>query len=210
MMKAAKRRQQVHSKNGSLHKMMQALSVRNRRQRETEMTRLRASMGSVDLSLPEDPGLLEAAGRVALAHGQLELMLRMTIKTLAGLTVEEVLDATPRSKNWELRRDIVSLFNKKTKDTSLRLRLRAIMGKCESLSSERNRLLHNTWALAPDGSVVTKGPNHAWGQAATPKDLCKLAAQTSDVVATLNRERLEGFIRQVCDASQDAGGAAHT
>ncbi len=54
-------------------------------------------MGIVDLSLPEDPALLEAAGRVALAHGQLELILRMTIKTLAGLSVDEALNATQNS-----------------------------------------------------------------------------------------------------------------
>jgi hypothetical protein len=151
-------------------------------------------MSSINLSLPEDLDLLEAAGRVALAHGQLELMLRMTIKTLAGLSIEEALSATQSGKNWELRRDTVALFNGKTKDISLRLKLRAIVGKCERLSNERNRLLHNAWELAADGSVVTTGPNHAWGHAATPDDLRKLASEISNVVATLNRERLEGFI----------------
>ncbi len=107
-------------------------------------------MGIVDLSLPEDPALLKAAGRVALAHGQLELILRMTIKTLAGLSVDEALNATQNSKNWELRRDIISLFNNKTKDPVLRYKLKAIIGKCEQLSKEQNRLLHNAWAIAPD------------------------------------------------------------
>lgn len=170
------------------------------------MTKLRASMGSVDLSLSEDPDLLEAAGSLALAHGQLELMLRMTIRTLAEITVDEALSATQKSKNWELRKCVHSIFNKKTKDMQLRLKLKSIIGTCERLSEERNRLLHNTWAIAPDGSVVTKGPDHAWGPASKPNDLRKLASEISDVVATLNHARLQGFIRQVCDASQDAPG----
>src|SRR5438445_745732 len=110
------------------------------------MALMRASIGSVDLSLPSIPGLLEAAGRVALAHGQLELMLRMTIKTLGNVKVKEALDATASSKNWELRKQIISLFNGKTKDPALRLKLRAILGACERLSDKRNRLLHNAWA----------------------------------------------------------------
>ena len=72
-------------------------------------------MSSVTLQLPDDQELIKAAGCVALAHGQLELMLRMTIKTLAGATVQEALDATARSKNWELREEIKKHFNSKTK-----------------------------------------------------------------------------------------------
>jgi hypothetical protein len=175
---------------------------------EANMTKLRASMGSVDLVLPDDPDLPEAAGRVALAHGQLELMLRMTIKTLGGLTVDEALYATEKSKNWELRRDIVSLFNSKTKDTSLRLKLRAVLGKCESLSDKRNRLLHRAWALDSDGCIVTKGPDHTWGKQTTPNDLRKLASEIGGVVTTLNHERRSGFIGKVCEASQNALGSA--
>jgi hypothetical protein len=154
-------------------------------------------MGSVQLILPEAPGILEAAGRVALAHGQLELMLRMTIKTLARVTVKEALDATARTKAWELRAEIMSLFKAKTKDPELRVKLKAILGKCEALSDERNRLLHNAWAIAEDGSVVAKGPNHAWGEAATPDSLNKLAADIREQVEILNKARLHGFVHDV-------------
>ncbi len=48
---------------------------------------LTTATGHVILELPGDDQLLMAAGRVALAHGQLELMLRMVVKSLSGLTV---------------------------------------------------------------------------------------------------------------------------
>jgi hypothetical protein len=155
-------------------------------------------MGHVNLALPGDGELLKAAGRVALAHGQLELMLRMTIKSLSGLTVREALDATQRTKNWELRDEILRLFKGKTPDPTLRLKLKAILGRCEHVSDDRNRLLHNAWALAADGSVVMKGDNHAWGPAATVSDLDALAEDITSIVNELNEVRLSGFIHSVC------------
>lgn len=162
------------------------------------MTKLRASMEDVTLHCPGDTALLEAAGRVSLAHGQLELMLRMTIKTLSGLTVQAALDATETTKNWELRRDIGKLFRQKTKDVTLHYKLKALLGRCEALSSERNRLLHNAWAIAPDGSIVTKGEKHAWGKAPTADDLNSLASEINKYVELLNEARLRGFIHNVC------------
>lgn len=44
--------------------------------------------------IPEDPILLAAFGEVALRHEHLVHILRMLIKTLAGLDVNEALDAT--------------------------------------------------------------------------------------------------------------------
>lgn len=162
------------------------------------MTQMRASMGMVNLSLPGDGELLAAAGRVALSHGQLELMLRMTIKTLSGLSVSEALNATGKMKNWEIRKEIESLFKRKSAEPAERLKLKAILGKCEQLSEERNRLVHNAWALAEDGSVLMKGDRRAWGEAASADDLNALAQEIGDTVNALNEARLKGFIREVC------------
>ena len=44
--------------------------------------------------VPEDPALLAAFGEVGLRHEHLSHILRMAIKTLAGLEVNDALDAT--------------------------------------------------------------------------------------------------------------------
>jgi hypothetical protein len=162
------------------------------------MTKLRASMGHVALEFPDDPNLLEAAGKVALAHGQLELMLRMTIKTLDGLSVQDALTLTAKRKNWGLRKDIEKKFSQKTNDGTLRKTLIDLLARCEELSDQRNKLLHNAWAIAPDGSVVTKGDTHAWGPAPTADDLTKLASKIKKHVELMNQARLTGFIAEVC------------
>jgi len=159
-------------------------------------------MGKVVLDFPGDTALLEAAGKVSLAHGQLELMLRMTIKILSGLSVQDALDATASSKNWELRRDIDKLFRQKTKDVVLHYQLKALLARCEQLSEERNKLLHNAWAITPDGSVVVKGDKHAWGKAPTADDLNELASEIKKYVGLLDQARLEGFISDVCKADK--------
>lgn len=166
------------------------------------MTLLTTATGHVTLELPGDDHLLMAAGRVALAHGQLELMLRMVVKSLSGLTVAKALDATREHKNWQLREEIKKLISQKTKDRSLRLKAGALLGRCKHLSDRRNELLHNAWSIGQDGSVLVKGADHAWGRAASAKDLDKLAVQIVELVAKLNHARLKGFIYELCEASK--------
>lgn len=162
------------------------------------MTTLRKSMGFVTLDFPDEPGLLEAAGKVALAHGQLELMLRMTIKSLDGLDVRDALTLTHNMKNWQLRKAIEDKFCKRTRDPALHARLRTILRECKDLSDHRNLLLHNAWAIAFDGSIVTKGETHAWGPAPNADELTTLATKIKQCVAILNEARLVGFIKDVC------------
>ncbi len=95
------------------------------------MTKLRASMGHVALDFPDDPNLLEAAGKVALAHGQLELMLRMTIKTIDCLSVQDALNLTAKRKNSQLRKDIEKKFFQRTNDVNARKTLLDLLVKCK-------------------------------------------------------------------------------
>ena len=152
---------------------------------------------TVLLELPGNDDLLAAAGCVALAHGQLELTLRMTIKTLSRLTVRQALNATDDYKNWQLRNEIKSLFKHHTLDPVLRIQMNAILGNCNKLSEKRNRLIHRAWALDQDGSVVVKGETHHWGPPPSLEDLTSLAQDISTQVKELNHERLYGFIAEI-------------
>ena len=58
------------------------------------------------LNIPDDPAVVAAVGRIALRHGQLDYILRMTIKTLAGLSIQDGLDATARLGSRDLRERI--------------------------------------------------------------------------------------------------------
>jgi hypothetical protein len=51
------------------------------------------------LDLPENLDLLAAVGKVAIRHGQLDHVLRMTVKTITRITIREALGATERQGN---------------------------------------------------------------------------------------------------------------
>ena len=59
--------------------------------------------------VPDDKELLAAFGEVALVHEHLNHILRMTIKTLAGLKPIEALDATSYDGSRQLRERIRKL-----------------------------------------------------------------------------------------------------
>lgn len=58
------------------------------------------------LSIPKKNA--EALGHLAMAHTHLELILRYTVKTIAGLTVQEALDATNEERTSDVRKRIRS------------------------------------------------------------------------------------------------------
>ncbi len=73
------------------------------------------------LAIPNHPELLEALGHLAVAHTHLELILRYTVKTLAGLSVKEALDATHRARTSDVRSRIRKLFERKNLSNQKRL-----------------------------------------------------------------------------------------
>lgn len=148
-----------------------------------------------------DTELLQALGRVALAHGQMEHVLRMTVKSLSGLSVQEALDATATMKMSELRDSIKKLFKQKSCGESEKLKLNALLNKCKKLSERRNDLIHRPWAKDSTGQWVVKGEDHVWGQPPSNDELNQLATDISNAFVELNRARLDGFIKEVCSGA---------
>jgi hypothetical protein len=100
----------------------------------------------LSLKLPTDLELLQAVGCVALAHGQLEHTLRMTVKILSGLSVQEALDATKMMGARDLRDKIKKLFKQRSRDEVGRTKLDALLNKAKRLSEKQNNLIHRPWA----------------------------------------------------------------
>ena len=61
----------------------------------------------ITLSLPTDQALLTAIGKVAVRHGQLDYGLKLTIKSILGISIPEALAATDRKPSARLRELIV-------------------------------------------------------------------------------------------------------
>ena len=160
-------------------------------------------MVTVQSRLPDDPHLLAAAGAVALAHGHLEHVLRMTVKSLCGISTHDALDATAYQGGNELRRRIRRLARNRRFNELVMTKLDAVLNHAATASRKRNELIHRPWAVDEDGNVVVKDEEHSWGSPPTIRDLENLQHQISLVVEELNHARLKGFLKEAISAAAE-------
>ena len=125
----------------------------------------------ISIALPGDHELWEAIGLVAIRHAQLDHMLRMTVKSVEGLSVKEALDATDLQGSKELRERVRRLIKKKLGEGSALVRIDALLARCRRVTQKRNELLHSMWGTDRDGNPVTIGGDHFVRSAPTASEL---------------------------------------
>lgn len=156
------------------------------------------------LGLPQDQSILAAIGMVAARHAQLDHVLRMTVKSIAGVSPAEALDATEGDASWQLREHILALAKRRLGPSPAMVQLRALLTRAKNASGRRNKFLHGLWAQELDGQEVY--PADGRRQASVPSigDLEALADELFDVAAALNAARLKGFLHAALEASRPA------
>jgi len=159
------------------------------------MSRQRWAIAS--LHAPEDAETLSAIARVAIAHGHLEHVLKMTIRKLSGLTIVQVLDATKYSNMRDLREIARKLFRQKTNDEEHRLKFSSLLQRAERLSNSRNELIHRPWGQTDEGDWVVKGEDPRWGPRPSVQELQELADNMYALIEELNESHEQGFVSKV-------------
>jgi hypothetical protein len=151
-----------------------------------------------ELRIPTQPELWGALGRLAMAHTHLELILRYTVKTVAGLSVSEALDATEGARTSDVRRRIRKLFAQKKTAESEVLKLDALLNRARVLSDKRNDFLHSAWSETEKGEAVRKQEgDHRWVRAPSKEDVDAVTTKIMDLAGEINDARLNGFIDEV-------------
>lgn len=112
--------------------------------------------------IPSDKDLLAAIGEVALRHEHLNHILRMTIKTLARLDIDEALDATAYDSSSQLRERIKKLARQRLGEGEPLIKLQALLERCKRATEKRNDLVHSVWGKELDGEPARKGSGHEW------------------------------------------------
>lgn len=157
------------------------------------------------LAIPRQPGLIEALGRLAVAHTHLELILRYAVKTLAGLSVNDALDATNRNPTSEVRNKIKKLFREKKPFPSEETQLEALLGAAQRLSEKRNAFLHSAWSETEAGEAIQKQENHQWGRAPSQAEVDQVTSEILELAKKINDARLTGFICGVVRRHKENG-----
>ena len=146
--------------------------------------------------VPSDKDLLAAIGKVALRHEHLNHILRMTIKTLARLDIDEALDATAYDSSSQLRERIKKLARQRLGEGEPLLKVQALLERCKRATEKRNDLVHSVWGKELDGEPARKGSSQEWGPLPTATELHELAENLSQLTSQLNEARLEGFLHE--------------
>lgn len=144
----------------------------------------------------EDKDLLAAFGAVSLRHEHLNHILRMTIKTLARLEIQEALDATAYDGSARLRERINKLARRTLGEGEALLKLQALLERCKRATEKRNELIHGVWAKELDGEAFRRASDHTWQRLPTADELKVLESEILTVTDSLNTARLEGFLAE--------------
>jgi hypothetical protein len=146
--------------------------------------------------IPQDKDLLAAFGEVALRHEHMNHILKMTIKSLADITMEEALAATKYESSRQLRQRIKKLAKQKLGEGSPLLKIQAIINNCEQLTNKRNEFVHGLWVRELDGEAYVRD---AFGEnrlLPTVQELTELAKEIEELTKKLISAKSEGFLHQ--------------
>lgn len=144
--------------------------------------------------IPNDIKIQAGFGILTIRHGQLDYALRLTIKSLAGLSIEEALDATTWENSAELRKRITKLARQKLGEGQALLKLQALLERARRVTEKRNKYIHSLWAHELDGSAVIRNEDHSWEPVPTASELDALSKEISGITNELTKERLDGFL----------------
>jgi len=151
---------------------------------------------TITLDIPEDQDLLAAFGELTLRHEHLTHALRMTIKTLANLQVNEALDAMAYEGAANLRGRIRKLAKQRLGEGQVLLKLEATIERCKRATDKRNRYVHSVVGKVLDGEPCQKSEDHSWQPLPTSQELNRLSADIMRLTKELNDARLEGYLSE--------------
>lgn len=146
------------------------------------------------LALPGDESVLKTVGKISIAHSQLDYVLRLAVKTILNISLQEARDATRRQSSSQLRDLVRKLAKQKLGECEELVRLRALLTRAERATEKRNRLIHNISYQNKRGVFVIKDDNQPSETYPTNIELTALLREIQVVAADLNDARLSGFL----------------
>jgi hypothetical protein len=162
------------------------------------MGRVALAAPTMAFHMPEDPAWLQAYARVALVHAQLDHILRMFIKSLAGVTVEVALAATEREGSAILRERILTLAKSRFGEGRNLIQVQALVERCKQVTEKRNQWIHNIIARAQDETTEAMfKAGLKWAPQPTVREMDELTEVLYQLIGEINRARLHGRLAQV-------------
>jgi hypothetical protein len=161
----------------------------------------------ITFHVPSNERLLAAFGEVALRHEHMNHILKMTIKSLTGVTPAEAVAATTFESSAQLRERVRKIARTRLGDGAALVKLQAILANCRRLTERRNELVHGLWAEDLVGEAHVRDAYGGTKPLPTVEELRTLARELEQLTGYLNFERLEGFLKQALETKNATGAA---
>ena len=154
----------------------------------------------ISLGLPNDPSEVVAIGKVAIRHGQLDHGLKLTIRSIRGISVEQALAETKRKSMHQLGALVEEHARDRFGEAPILVRIRELLHMSRQATDRCNSVLNDLWATQSGGvSIhVPKGLPHV-------AELEAVADNLFSVVRGLDHERRHGCLNEATEASTAHG-----
>lgn len=151
------------------------------------------------LTIPDDQPLLAAIGRVAVAHAQLDYVLKLTVKTIEGRSHEDVMLDNELRGARKMRKRIAKQAEKRLGNSDAAKKLKALLDKAEKASERRNEFIHNVFGSDDQAKHWTHTES---GKAFDTPSVAQLNALTDKIqliMKELNTARRKGWLLEALD-----------
>ena len=147
-------------------------------------------------AVPVEPDYLAFVGGIAIKHAHLDHILRMMVKTLADVSVDEALNATEFEGSRQLRERVNKLAKKRLGEGKPLVRFQDMIYRCKQATDKRNELLHSIFAKELDGEIQFRRRDRSWEDPPSIDWLSRLYDEIHNLVLELNTARLDGFLHE--------------
>lgn len=152
--------------------------------------------------LPEEAAVRAALGNLVIRHGHLEYILKMTIKSLCDLSIEDALKNTKRHGAKKLRERIEKEAENRLGQCAAFEKLKDWLHRSWKASDERNLYVHSLWARELDGPLLIQGEDFDWRPPPTLQELETLTNKIKKITDELNVDRLEGSVYEAIEQTK--------
>jgi hypothetical protein len=162
------------------------------------------------LALPTDPVVLQTVGQIAIAHSQLDYVMRLTIKTVTGKRLHESRHETRRKPSMVLREKVRKVVEAKLGPCAELEKLILFLDRVRQVTERRNRVIHDICYMSRDGTLLLKDDNTPAVTYPSNRELKNLLHDIRELASELNVARTRGYLSTALikyDAAHETAGA---
>ena len=148
------------------------------------------------LGIPQNAELLAAIGAVAISHGHLDYTLKMLIKTLADVSIQEARYALAYENSSILRDRAKKLARQVLGEGKALLKVQAFLGRCKHVTEKRNDLIHRLYLEDWLGGAFVGGDDGSVKPLPTIEEVRALLDEIRQMHVEFNHDRLAGWLEE--------------